>query len=710
MEYRFGAARELYERRVHPRVLIGSAGLVDLRRRTRRGEGARLLAAVRAKLRPYVAELLAAPDPRAAVTTPKADPYHSRAWLYTLALPEIALVGALDEDADAIAAARRVLLLDDDRLRHTSRFATTYDFVAAHLTPAERRDYATSAVRVAREYAAKADRHYFKNPGGNGVIGHMSVPLMLLLSVRGDEGVPDLTRDLAGLVRRYEATLHTALGPDGYPEEDIGYGSDVAAHLHLLGEALRRAGLYDGFAQCPRLARVGEALLHFVQPWGEHLAHTGDFARNHFFYREFILPRLATETGNPALLWLNGTLAYQRAAEVRTGQHEFYEEVALRRGWRVPRTWLSLLALPDLGRAVPPTRARTPTAYCDRGRGLVSFRSGWRADDTFVYFDASQRSPAAQGHAHASATHFSLSALGEYFAIQSARYAMDQDQHNVVLVDGRSGRDSAGQWNYAKHAGHLLACHPGRFVDSAMADASAQSDCYWARRTLGLVKGPGADASGYVWTLDDINKANDRREFWWQLHTSPENTITLHRTHATVTGWRCGNHLDVQVIVPAAGEYPDPHTVAWAAGEVTVGSYAYIKNPHERARDYERPAAMVNGIPFVRPRLVAQVTGWNGRLVTLLLPRRHGTRPARVQRLPTVQGALAVRVTFAAVVDTLIFGYEHHVLEADGVCARGRWCVVRRARADGRVLAATVAEGRRLEVDGRAVRGPGVLC
>ena len=39
------------------------------------------------------------------------------------------------------------------------------------------------------------------------------------------------------------------------------------------------------------------------------------------------------------------------------------------------------------------------------------------------------------------------------------------------------------------------------------------------------VKNAGVPA--YAWTVDDLNFANDYREFWWALNTHPDNKIRL---------------------------------------------------------------------------------------------------------------------------------------------------------------------------------------
>ena len=86
-----------------------------------------------------------------------------------------------------------------------------------------------------------------------------------------------------------------------------------------------------------------------------------------------------------------------------------------------------------------------------------------------------------------------------------------------------------------------------------------------------------------------------------------------------------------------------------------------------------------------------------------MIPRRKGAAPAGFERLPTLGNALAVRFTFPAVTDTLIYAYEHNLLEAGDILGRGQWCVVRRDRRSGKVLAWSLGHGTRLEVGGKSV-------
>lgn len=711
MHFNFGCAKSLYEQHIHPRVVLGPGDLATLRRKTRAGDGRKILAGLRQKCRPILERIQAARAQPGGLAEALVKPDHLLAWSVT----DLALLGLLDEDTEMMDAARQTLValaeVPAGKMPVGEKvFSMCYgchpwafDLLHAQFHEEERVSYRRWIVEQCIRPALVAARPaYYKAAGQNTIICYTLPCLTGLLAILGDPGVPDLTAELNELVQMLEASLHCAINPDGYPEEDVGYGTHVGALLAQIAEPLRRAGIYDPYAACPRYARFGDAILHFIQPWGQDLSNTGDHCDG-MGWREMALACQARETRNPALLWLLGAFSdgIHCAPKTSVQNPPMSVEVPLRKGFQVPASAASLLMMDQFPKARHPARVRTPTFFRDRGRGIVSFRSGWDADATFVVFDGSQRSPAGQGHFHASCGHFSISAFGECFAIASGRYNMEQNCHNVVLIDGKSGRSTDGQWCMTYWDGNLTDYQPGKFVDFASVDSSRQHNCYWARRHLGLVKGVGAPA--YVWTVDDINKANDHAEFWWQLHTSPENVIKLSETSATIQGWRHGNLLDVHFALPMPEAFPKPHILALAQDVVGPSSYQYIPNPQERAAQYERPSDMLHYSAFVRPRLLAKVGGYNGRFMSVMLPRKKNATAPEVTRLPSLDNSLALRIRWEKTEDTLIYACEHNLLEAGGVKARGQWCVVRQARKTGRVLACELGCGTSLAVDGKVL-------
>ncbi|MDP6359497.1 MAG: heparinase II/III family protein, partial [Planctomycetota bacterium] len=398
--------------------------------------------------------------------------------------------------------------------------------------------------------------------------------------------------------------------------------------------------------------------------------------------------------------WLLGTLSGSGVVYPISRQPHDEIQVKHSDGMYVPASAFSLTALNDLQKPLHPNRAKPgkPTAFYEAARGIVSFRSSWKSDATLLIFDGSQRRPGVQGHAHASSGHFSLTALGEYFAIDTGRYNNEQDQHNVVLIEGKSDESTIGRWSAVRRHGLLTDYQPGDFVDCATADSSHQYQCCWAGRTIGLVKGGHAPA--YVWTVEDINHRDDWSDYWWCCNTSPENVIKTFKRKATITGWRYGNHLDVHFVLPSARGYPRPHVLTVVQDVQTTSSHRYVSDPRAEAKKFRRPSNMIHRSAFIRPRLLAKVAGYNGRFMSLMLPRLKGDKPATVKSLHCLDNSLALQITFSKVRDTIIFAYEHHLLESDGIKARGDWCVVRRSRLDGQVLAAELNGGTDLIADG----------
>ncbi|MCX5661601.1 MAG: hypothetical protein NTW19_18140 [Planctomycetota bacterium] len=717
----FGNARPLYRDNLHPRILCGPADIARLRTQVRRGDGLRLMNALRRKLRPVIERILNSPDLSKDLDFYGTNTWMGFGWTASMSMRDMALLAVIDDDEGAGEAARRCLL-DPAKgtacgVGWTGTGIIAFDILHPRLSPEDRRQYVAKLEPIVHEGVTTGGRSFYKSAGGNTLVcGQVVRGVLAALAIQGEPGVADFAPALDRLLKALEASLFCAYNVDGFPEEDIGYGTDVAGGLAWAVEGVRRAGLYDVYdpvAGCPHWQRLGRALLHFVQPWGEYFSMTGDHPPC-FWNREYCLARIAAQTRDPLVRWVLGAVEFTGKEWADNPHKDFHVELPLRKGFQVPVTGLSLLALDELKPGTHPAKANAPTAFRDRGRGMVSFRSGWSPDATFVVFDGSQRSPAAQGHFHASCGHFNLTALGEYFGIAPGRYGTEQDQQSLVLVDGKSGRSTNGQWVQTDWHGNLTGYQPGPFCDFASVDSSLQHDCMWARRHLGLVKGKGA--TPYVWTVEDLNKAHDFREFWWTLNTSPENRIELRHGDvassgatgspgsATITGWRKGNHLDVHFALPAPREYPRPHTLALAQDETTTSSWDYVKDPRGNVPNFVRPAAMVNAIVFLKPRLIAKVAGYNGRFMSLMLPRRKGEVPARVERLESVDCSLALRVTFEKVEDTIIWAYEHHLLEAGDVVARGRWCVVRRSRKTGRVLDHALGEGTRLNVAGKELK------
>ncbi len=552
----------------------------------------------------------------------------------------------------------------------------------------------------------KVKKGFLRGPGSNIALVGVFQAVVNLLAVYGDDSATDLSSERETLIRFLDAGAQATTGPEGYPAEDIGYGTGVAAEMFVVASLAQRAGWFHLGEMCPQYYKFGRAILHFVQPWGEYLTNTGDHGDD-FGLREFILPITAAKTNDPSLLWLMGSIFYPPYKYQWVGRDKEFPETKLADGRNMPISWMTLAAVEYLSKPVPPAELKIPTQYKDESRGIVSFRSSWKDDATYLYFDGGERPTTALGHEHDSAGHFGLTALGEYFGISPGRYNMDQTCHSLMLVDGKTGHDIGGEWRATRYRGRLTGYEPGGFVDAASGDNAQQSNCYWSYRTIGLVKGEGAPA--YAWTLDDVNADHGAimpRDYWWTLHTSPGNTIQTRERGATITGVRHGNRLEVFFATPDSETLPAPYVVRVEQDEITPSSYRYVGTDwmeKERRNYVKEPWDQVHGPVFFRPRLVAKASGPNGRMLSLMVPTlKDGAAPV-FKRLPNLDGQVGVEINFGAVTDTILCAYGHRQLVSGDIDARGNWLVIRRETATGRVVNHRLMGGSYLKVGGKRV-------
>ena len=608
----------------------------------------------------------------------------------------MAIVGLMDQDERVLKAVKRVLVEAPVHGSNNFNDCMAYDLMQPLLTPEERAGFVKWAAARIEASLKHMGTAYLHSAGANIPMTHMLDALAFCLVISNDETAPDLTEQRNTLIRYFEAAIYAAIGPEGYPAEDIGYGTLMTSRLLRIASMLRRAGYYDAYTQCPRIAKFGRAMLHFVQPWGGFLSNTGDHGDD-FGGRDLALSHLARINNDPTLIWLLATLCYPCQEPERRDKNAPWRETELGPGQLSPTTAVALITLADAPKPVHPRDANVPTAFKDSDRGIVAFRSGWRDNDTYAYFDGSQRPTSAQGHAHDSAGHFTLSAAGEYFAVSPGRYGIEQDQHNTLLVNGKSGQTTDGEWRATWYQGRLTDYRPDPLCDYAAVDASQQANCYWSYRHFGLVK--CGDLPGYAWTMDDVNGANDFRSFWWTMYTAPGNTIAINGKSAQVTGMKTGAILDVHFAIPRAEDYPKPHSLAldqdmpWTSSHKYVGREMAVSG----AKNY------VHHGTYNRPRLVAKVDGYCGRVMALMIPREKSAPAPVVESIPTLMGSLAMRVQRGGFEDTIIFALGHSLLEANGIRGRGRWAVVRRD-AKRKVVAHAIHQADWLEVDGVALK------
>lgn len=272
--------------------------------------------------------------------------------------------------------------------------------------------------------------------------------------------------------------------------------------------ALRNAtgGEVDIFAH-PRLLKAGDFVMHATEPDNGFY----DFADCPAFW--------PTESGHDA--W--GTMSL---LAMGANRGEWARTVRMRDHWSLERL---LWDNPEL-KSVEPSPQDTARHF--PWTGVVTMRSGWDEDATFVGF---MSGPNDKSHAHLDANSFVVSARGErllvdegtwphaallgFFDYMGPRFdfdALGTIGHNTLLVDGK-GQHAAGREYGAEYFGKIIEFQTGAEVDITVGDATAAYAGIVDRyvRTIAFVK------PDLVLIFDEV-AASEPRYLEWLFHHDGE--------------------------------------------------------------------------------------------------------------------------------------------------------------------------------------------
>jgi len=293
-------------------------------------------------------------------------------------------------------------------------------------------------------------------------------------------------------------------------------------------------------------------------------------------------------------------------------------------------------------------------------------------------------------HRQLDAGHVGLYALGETFSVDPGYGDIGPEHHSVMVPASRDeGRDV---WIGGRVSGHASDPHAAWM----QADLGAQWGCCWYHRDLLLVRAPGLPS--YAIVVDAANLNNDWSTYTWQLNSHADNHIDLHPApppdaaagdadgpadRATIHGRR--HRLEIAFAPPGPAEYPRPHAIRLESRSVDSRSF-----------DGVRPGLVLGQGP--RPQLQAHLEGYNGHLLTALMPRRAEQAPVAVRRLagPLQQG---LALDFGDYVDTILCNPLDRRLAAHGIVGEARVAIARRDRS-GRLIAWIAVDAYALRIDG----------
>lgn len=492
---------------------------------------------------------------------------------------------------------------------------------------------------------------------------------------------------------------------DGFPFEGLGYGHGVFDLLYLFAQVMKQSGRVDLFASEPVLGRIPDASRQMLFPNAGSLGSTND-----------------TGTRSPwSIPWLHLTAAvWNRPDQIGfweafcgpdtpnkpygdiwpwharlLGQDERFIEhcdlglVLNFLWWRAERPLAPLEACP------------LPTADRASRAGIAAFRTDWGREAVFVSMLASGRSHCCHGHAHNDCGHVNFVVGGEYLAIDTGRYNDNEDQHSVILIDGRNaagksenhwGGLSKGVQQCDAPAGRITAFQRHPMVDYCKVDAALQKNCRWADRHLLFIRCGRGDA--YTVLVDNINPDDQPHDYVWQLQLNPEASITIDGPRqATVEGKDARLEISFALKPPVIDSKLE-RTDLSLRHDIREWSWPYGRNQDTTVLE----AIGLMSTSVRRPRLLAERRAENGQFTAVIVPRRKDQPPLRVTDCSTPK-LFRIRVTGDGWEDTVIAALDHALIDLDEAFGFTEFALVRRNPA-GQILGIWTVNGAALELAG----------
>lgn len=720
----------------HPRMFCTREDFAGIRSRATTGFIARIAAEIRKRAEDHLQQFRELPDDvsRTSLIKGAGEP----ALNLKAALHDLAFAWVLDEDARCVDAVTMLLNRVADPaakpMGGRNQFGFPYDSpepvsnacISGFLPlawdlmydalPAGTRDQTEAYLRawIVEPYRDTFLAHRRKYAIGLGVnpFWHDCVTyawaLAAVFDASRDEDV-NAMKQLADITRK---ALHMGVDEAGFIGEGHNYGHLDMYRWITIAELIDRAGVENLFKSEPMLLRCAQQWVYLNLPGRSMSINPGDTPRTYGTSPCVPVLLAAHRTGDPAMHWVWRELG-GRGELVKDQQGNASETVG-----QAPKDWSSNLGLAllwdrDDVEAAPPDVAGWPRVREPGVFGVCTFRDGWKHDDLVFNLHAAGRSPATYIHQQLDAGHFNLYALGEGFSIDTGYGDKQGRHHSVMMPMGQEPPDTpVGGFGQVWTGGHVEQFAVSGHADFACVNIAHAWQCHANLRRGLVVRLPGG--SPYVVLLDEVNYKADWLYYDWIMQTEPGNTIETENTklagddgggatnkaetgaaveahqhaaisRATVTGHRFGHRLELASAVAGRGDYPSPHRIEWRQDVIDSTPF------HGPDR------TLTLGIG-PRPRLVGRLWGYNGNLLTAMIPRRKDQAPASIHSLaaPCQYG---LEIDHGDVIDTVLTNWADRHLDLAGMQGEAAIAVVRRNRA-GRVTAWAGAEMYDLAADG----------
>ncbi len=618
---------------------------------------------------------------------------------HTPMLPAAALLHLVEDDAGAMAYFREALAFTDTQSRERQRadqkraihshaqLAIAADILRGHLAEDDRRRLLALMHDIAIDDNS-GDTYLMYGGGGNIVWSHnvqAAVCALLWGEACGHARWRQVVRQAIDHTRCY---LKYGCDEAGFSYEGTGYGHGVFAVMFTFVELLALTGFADLYATEPRLRRILTASLANLFPDRSFLINDNDVGLQGAESMPYLL-LLARRFDDPLArgLWT----AYQGPCHPIRPYGDF-------RPWHHHLTgdpscpidpldslFFAFLYWDAEAPATPLDSCAQPLATYSPGTETVNLRTSWGTDAIYVNLQGAGRSRMSQTHRHADAGHLSIFAHGDYLAIDTGRYNSDEDQHSTMIVDGRCYAPVAPGWGMDWLSGRVTTFAATDRLAHSRIDAAHLKGCHWAERDLIWV--PLGDDDAYLILIDNINKDNAAHAFWWQLQLHPEATIAIDTDwQARVIGPRA--RLDLSFAWPGSQDFPDhPHTFQ-LRHDIKEWHWPYGRDRDIEAA-HEREGLLITS--YRRPRLIGELTGLNGHLLSVIAPRRHDAPPLTVRRVGCKR-LLAVSIDTPLGTDTIIAALDHGFIRTPQLTALTELLWFRRDP-DGRLLATWTIDG-----------------
>ncbi len=547
---------------------------------------------------------------------------------------------------------------------------------------------------TAIDYNRGAEGYHQFSAGSNIQFAHNSTAGVCALLWGEDCGHPEWREVVDTAIIQTRCYLKYGCDESGFSYEGTGYGHGCFAYMYPFVEVLKISGYADLYETEPRLKNILESSLRGIFPTGEFLVNDNDVgligAASLFYllmgYREFKNP-----------LYLSFWNAYQGPEHPIRPYGDmlpWVNKLVGTPGLAIEGTstlFYTMLYWEPEAAYTPLAKVTHPVAAYAQGTERADIRTSWSSDAVYVNILGSGRDHHSQTHRHADAGHFSIFAHGEYLAIDTGRYNSNEDQHNVVMVEGKNAYEIEG-WGIDQMSGRLGNFQHLPELTYVKADMAKMKNCYWADRHF-LVVNHGVDEA-YIVTVDDINVDNQFHSYVWQLQAnqggfftmSGPESATLHNPKA---------RLDIEFVIPSPLDHPaNPHKLELSSG---VQEWQW---PYGRTQAIEGVLkAGVLQSSVSRQKLSAKLTGANGVIMAVMSPRKAGQATIGVERIQHKR-ALEVRVKTDKYIDTIIAAPNRAVINTKEVHALSELVFVRRDLS-GKVLKTWSVDGAEVKVGAR---------